>query len=86
MACRADRVAAHKELARCIRSIPRVEAVDYLPPSESPSGRPETEIVARATSTGTAPNSLVSKTVASSLGIARCLEGNHPDYVRVVVR
>jgi hypothetical protein len=85
-ACLADRVAAHKELERCVESIPSVEAVDYLAPEESASGRPETEIVVRATPTGTAPNSLLCKICQSSLGLETVRPANNPDYKHVVVR
>lgn len=86
MACMADRVTAHKELARCIDAIPSVQAVDYLEPDASPSGYPETEIVVRATGTGSVPNAVVCKICQSSLGIVRATAGNAPGYKRVVVR
>jgi hypothetical protein len=84
--CTSMRVAAHKELGRCIDSIPRVESVDYLDPATSPSGRPETEIVVRKTATGTVPNSLLCKISFSTLGIAEIVPANNADYKRVVVR
>lgn len=86
MACKADTAAAHCELARCIESIPSVESADHLGPELSASGRAETEIVVRRTPRGTLPNSVVSKICQSSLGIASLTDGNHPDYLRVVVR
>jgi hypothetical protein len=86
MACLADTAAAHRELARAIDSIPSVAAVDYLAPHESPSGRPETEIVVEATRRDTVPNSVTAAVVRSSLGVAAAAPGIDPDYKRVVVR
>jgi len=86
MACLSDRVATHKELGRVLETVPSVEAVDYLPPEQSPSGRPETEVTVRATVTGTVPNAVTCKLCQSALGIAAVDPANHPDYLRVVVR
>lgn len=86
MACLADAVAMHRELGRCIESQPAVASVDYIPPGESPSGRPETEIVVRESARGTVPNSVAMKVVESSIGIAAVQPGNNPRYRRVIVR
>jgi hypothetical protein len=84
--CQPGRIAAHKELGRCLRSVGSVEAVDFLLPSESASGRPETEVVAAANRRGTLPNSVALKIVASGLAVATVRPANNPDFVRVVVR
>jgi hypothetical protein len=85
-ACTADRVASHKALARVLDELPSVEAVDFLAPEASPSGYPETEIVARATSAGSVPTAVVCRVCRSSLGIVRAVDGNAAGYKRVVVR
>jgi len=85
-ACLSDRVASHKELCRVLQTIPSVESVEYLPPERIPVGRPETEILAERTATGTLPNSVTCKVCVSTLGIHSIEATDHPDYLRVVVR
>jgi hypothetical protein len=86
MPCPAGRVAANKQLARDIETLPSVEAVDFLVPEASPSGRPETEIVVRAASAGTLPSAVVGAICESACGIVRAVDGNASGYKRVVVR
>jgi hypothetical protein len=85
-ACKPERVATHKRLARCLRTVPSVEAVDYLSPSETPSDEAETEIVVEATRHGTVPNSVALKIVASGLGIFDTQPWQTPGYQRLIVR
>jgi len=84
--CTPERIATHKQLARCLRTVPSVEAVDYIPSAETPSGEAETEIVVEATRHETVPNSVVLKILASGLGIFDTQPWQTPEYQRVIVR
>lgn len=74
------------ELARELTTVPSVVAADRLPAADTPSGRPELDIVTRATDRGTLPNSVALPILRSSLGIASVCEANAIGHKRVVVR
>jgi hypothetical protein len=84
--CLPSRVAAHKELGRTLRRLECVEAVDYIGPEETPSGYPETEIVAEATRLDTLPNVVQLKILASGLGTHDAGVWQNPDYQHAIVR
>jgi hypothetical protein len=86
MSCLADRMAAHRELARQIETRPCVRAVDTIPPAETPTGKPETEILVEATDNGTVPNAALLLVVQSSLGLVDCQRWQHDALRRLVVR
>lgn len=84
--CRPARDAHHRELARDLEGIPRVESVDRIPASETPTSHAETEIVAEKTKFGAVPNSVLFAILMMGLSVARVCDHNHPDYVWILVR
>ena len=53
---------------------------------ETPSGRPEVELIVQSTDRRTLPNAVSHAIVRSSLGIADCTDANAIKHKRVVVR
>lgn len=85
MSCIAQRRARLRECRRRLRGLEAVRDVTQIDESEGPIPRPTLEAIVATTRRGGAPPSVA--TVLGDCGLDFETEpGNHPDYLRVVVR